>query len=59
MTGAEQEISSAAAQARRGLRTFAAELAVDRAAGQLKLTPETDQALIAEFIGGAGRGGQN
>lgn len=64
VAGAEQEISSAAAQARRGLRTFAAELAVDHAAGQLKLTPETDQVLIAEFVrdvagSGASRGGQN
>lgn len=63
VAGAEQEITSAAAQARRGLRSFAAELAVDHAASQLKLTPETDQALIAEFVhdvaGRASRGGQN
>lgn len=64
VAGAEQEIGSAAAQARRGLRSFAAELAVDHAARQLKLTPETDQALIAEFVhdvtaNGAARGGQN
>jgi F-type H+-transporting ATPase subunit b len=63
VAGAEQEIGSAAAQARRGLRSFAAELAVDHAASQLKLTPETDQALIAEFVhdmaGRASREGQN
>lgn len=64
VAGAEQEIDSAAAQARRGLRSFAAELAVDHAAKQLKLSPETDQALIAEFVhdvtaNGAARGGQN
>lgn len=64
VAGAGQEIDSAAAQARRGLRSFAAELAVDHAAKQLKLSPETDQVLIAEFVhdvtaSGAARGGQN
>ncbi len=48
---AEQEIQQAAAQARRELRTFAADLAVDRAAKELVLTPENDRALIAEFVG--------
>jgi F-type H+-transporting ATPase subunit b len=48
---AEQEIGVAAAQARRGLRNFAADLAIDQAARQLVLTPETDRALIAEFVG--------
>jgi F-type H+-transporting ATPase subunit b len=61
---AEQEIGVAAAQARRGLRNFAANLAIDQAAKQLVLTPETDRALIAEFVGdvvrsGAGKGGKN
>ena len=48
---AELEIQQAAAQARRELRTFAADLAVDRAAKELVLTPENDRALIAEFVG--------
>ena len=53
-----------AAQARRGLRHFAADLAVDQAATQMVLTPETDRALLAEFVGNVGktgtiRGGQN
>lgn len=48
---AEQEIGVAAAQARRGLRNFAADLAIDQAAKQLALTAETDRALIAEFVG--------
>ncbi len=48
---AEQELSVAAAQARRGLRHFAADLAIEQAAKQLVLTPETDKALIAEFVG--------
>jgi len=61
---AEQELSVAAAQARRGLRNFAADLAIEQAAKQMVLTPETDKALIAEFIGqvsgdAAGKGGQN
>lgn len=54
---AEQEISAAAAHARRGLRHFAADLAIDQAAKQLVLTPETDRALIAEFVSEAGRNG--
>ena len=67
VASAEQEIGAAAAQARRGLRHFAAELAIDQASKQLNLTPETDQALIAEFVTqasgesapGAKRGGTN
>lgn len=46
---AEQEIGLAAIQAQRGLRKFAAELAVDHAARQLALSPETDRALVTEF----------
>ena len=57
---AEQEIGQAAAQARRGLRNFAADLAIEKAAGELVLTPETDRALIAEFVGDMARnGGKN
>ncbi len=58
---AEQELNVAAQQARRGLRHFAADLAIEQAAKQMVLTPETDKALISEFIGGvaAGKGGQN
>ena len=59
VASAEQEIAMAAAQARRGLRNFAADLAVDQAAKKLVLTPETDRALIAEFVGDVARGGQN
>jgi F-type H+-transporting ATPase subunit b len=56
---AEQEIDQAAAIARRGLRHFAADLAVDQAARQLNLTAETDRALIAEFATGTSTGGKN
>jgi F-type H+-transporting ATPase subunit b len=63
VAAAEQEITAAAAHARRGLRHFAADLAIDQAAKQLVLTAETDRALIAEFVSEAGRngtkGGQN
>jgi len=51
VASAEQEIGVAAAQATRTLRTFAADLAIDQAAKQLILTPETDRALISEFVG--------
>jgi F-type H+-transporting ATPase subunit b len=59
VAAAEQEIAVAAAQARRGLRHFAADLAIEQAAKQLVLTPETDRALIAQFVGDAAKGGQN
>jgi F-type H+-transporting ATPase subunit b len=64
VAAAEQEIAVAAAQARRGLRHFAADLAIGQAEKQLVLTPETDSALIDEFIAdmasnGAGKGGSN
>jgi F-type H+-transporting ATPase subunit b len=59
---AEQEIEASAAQARRSLRHFAADLAIDQAVHQLAITPETDRALIAEFLGdanmSAAKGGQ-
>jgi F-type H+-transporting ATPase subunit b len=53
VASAEQEIGVAAAQARRGLRTFAADLAIEHASRQMALTPEADHALIKEFIAGA------
>ena len=57
VASAEQEIGMAAAQARRSLRHFAADLAIDQAVKKLVLTPETDRALIAEFVNEAGRDG--
>lgn len=50
VAGAEQEIAAAAAHARRGLRQFAADLAIEQAARQMVLTAENDKALIAEFV---------
>jgi len=59
VASAEAEIGVAAAQAKRSLRHFAADLAIDQAAKQLVLTPETDRALIAQFVSEAGDGGMN
>jgi len=64
VTAAEQEIEVAMTQAKRGLRNFAADLAIGQAEKQISLTPETDRALIAEFVAGvagdaAGKGGKN
>jgi F-type H+-transporting ATPase subunit b len=53
VAAAEQEIGASAAQARRSLRNFAADLAISQAAEQLVLSAETDQALIAEFLSDA------
>jgi F-type H+-transporting ATPase subunit b len=49
VAGAEQEIAVAAAHAQRGLKQFAADLAIDRAVSQLTIDAETDRALFAEF----------
>jgi F-type H+-transporting ATPase subunit b len=64
VASAEQQIGMAAAQAKRSLRHFAADLAIEQATRQLVLTPEADRALIAEFVrdttgNGAGQRGQN
>lgn len=64
VASAEQEIGVAAAQAKRSLRHFAADLAIEQAVKKLVLTPETDRALIAEFVNETGRdtvhgGGKN
>ena len=46
---AEHEIEAAGAAAQRQLKRFAAELAVDRAARGLQLTPEMDRVMIQRF----------
>jgi F-type H+-transporting ATPase subunit b len=62
VSSAEQEIGVAMAQAKRGLRGFAADLAIEHASRRMKLTPETDRALIDEFVAGvsadSGNGGK-
>lgn len=67
VASAEQEIAAAAAHAQRSLKAFAADLAIEQAARQLTLTPETDRELIQEFVASAadgeasfgGKGGRN
>lgn len=60
VAAAAQEMEASAAQARRELRHFAADLAIEQAVQQLAITPETDRALIAEFLGDASvQGGRN
>jgi F-type H+-transporting ATPase subunit b len=59
VASAEQEIGVAAAQAKRSLRHFAADLAIDQAVKKMVLTPEADRALIAEFVSETGRDGMN
>ena len=60
VAAAEQEIDVAAAQAQRGLKAFAADLAIDQAVRQLTLTAENDRALIEEFVAQtSGEGGKN
>ena len=60
---AGQEIAAAASSAKRDLRRFAAELAVDRAAKRIALTDEDDRGLVREFAESLGRqtrgGGKN
>jgi F-type H+-transporting ATPase subunit b len=58
VAAAEQEINMAVTQAKRGLRNFAADLAIGQAEKQINLTPETDRALIAEFVAGVAGDGQ-
>jgi F-type H+-transporting ATPase subunit b len=50
VAAAAQEMEATVAQARRSLRHFAADLAIEQAVQQLAITPETDRALIAEFL---------
>ncbi len=59
----EMEVAATQANAERGLKRYASDLAVDRAAERLQLTPESDRALIDEFLQGLagqlGKQGQN
>jgi F-type H+-transporting ATPase subunit b len=55
VASAEQEIEAAGAAARRDLKKFAAELAVDRALGRIHMSAEDDHALIHTFAEGLKR----
>jgi F-type H+-transporting ATPase subunit b len=49
LASVEQEIDAAGAAARRDLKKYAADLAVDRAASEIRLSAADDQALISSF----------
>ena len=53
----EQEIAMAAGAARRELKAFAAELAVDLAAKKIQVTQNADQALVRDFAVQLGKDG--
>ena len=54
---AEQEIALAANAARRDLKTYAAELAVNLAEKKIKVAKDTDQSLVREFTAQLGKDG--
>jgi F-type H+-transporting ATPase subunit b len=54
---AEQEIAMAANAARRDLKAYAAELAVDLAGKKIKVAKDTDQSLVREFTAHLGKDG--
>lgn len=60
---AEREIDSAGVAAQRKLKQFAAELAIERATGNLHLSPEADRLLVSDFgkrlNPDLGKGGRN
>ncbi len=59
----EIEIRAVQASAERGLKRYASDLAVDRAAERIRLTPDGDRVMIDEFLqslaGEIGKRGQN
>jgi F-type H+-transporting ATPase subunit b len=63
VSSAEQEIESAGAAAKRELKRFAAELAVDNAAKRIQLSYDSDKVLVERFgkelTSEFGKGGQN
>jgi len=60
---AEREIDSVGVAAQRKLKQFAAELAIERATGNLHLSPEADRLLVSDFgkrlNPDLGKGGRN
>jgi F-type H+-transporting ATPase subunit b len=54
---AEQEITQATSAARRELKAYVAELAVDLAEKKIKVTPTADQTLLREFTAQIGKDG--
>jgi F-type H+-transporting ATPase subunit b len=58
ISSAEQEIAAAASAARRQLKRFAGELAIERASKRISLDEAGDRILVRHFIEGLGRGEQ-
>lgn len=58
IAAAESEIATAAKNARRELKIYAAELAVDLAAKQIKVDAATDAALLRSFVSELGKDGK-
>ena|SRR5579871_5233081 len=56
--GAEAEIAAIARNARRELKGYAAALAVDLAAREIRVDESTDQALVRDFVEQLGKDGQ-
>jgi len=57
VTAAEQEISAVAGNARRELKAYAAELAVDLAGKKIRVGKDADQSLVREFTAQLGKDG--
>jgi F-type H+-transporting ATPase subunit b len=57
VAAAQQEIAAAAGLARRELKAYAAELAVDLATKKIRVEKNTDQVLVSEFTAGLGKDG--
>ncbi len=57
VTSAEQEIASAAGHARRELKAYAAELAVNLASRKIKVDKDADQSLVRDFTVELGKDG--
>ncbi len=58
VTSAEQEIAAASGAARRELRAYAAELAVNLAEKRINIGKDTDQTLVREFTDQLGKDGK-
>ena len=58
MKPAESEIAAAAKSARRELRIYAAELAVELAKKEIKVDAQTDAALVRDFVSQLGKDGK-
>ena len=57
VTAAEQEIASVAGNARRELKAYAAELAVNLASKKIKVDKDADQSLVRDFTVELGKDG--